>query len=125
MGWFGIGKRDDVIDLTETMLKRKAQAEEIRQEAVESSDSEDNPVSAGLGFLGNIASAATESSEDSSSDSEEGYVDMSAGVSDKRKRLSKRLMDITEKMEDLGNQIYHLQQRLEVIERKVGVGGNY
>jgi hypothetical protein len=34
-------------------------------------------------------------------------------------------MDITEKMEDLGNQIYHLQQRLEVIERKVGVGGNY
>ena len=129
MGWFGIGKRDDVIDLTETMLRRKAQADEIRQEAVESSDSdsEESPVSAGLGFLGSIANAATESSDsdESTSDSEGSYVDMSAGVSDKRKRLTKRLMDITEKMEDLGNQIYHLQQRLEVIERKVGVGGNY
>jgi hypothetical protein len=125
MGWFGIGKRDDVIDLTETMRKRHAQAEEIRQDAIGGSESDDNPVSAGLGFLGSIASAATESSEDSTSDSEGDYVDMSAGVSDKRKRLSKRLMDITEKMEDLGNQIYHLQQRIELIERKIGVGERY
>jgi hypothetical protein len=122
MGWLGFGKKDDVVDLTETMLRRQARTEEIPLDTSESSYSEENPVSEGLGFLGNIANAATESS---SSSSEGSYVEMGGDVSDKRKRLSKRLMDITEKMEDLSNQIYHLQQRLEVIERKVGVGGDY
>jgi hypothetical protein len=37
---------------------------------------------------------------------------------EKRKKLAKRLMDITDKLEDLSNQIYHLQQRIELIEQK-------
>jgi len=38
-------------------------------------------------------------------------------------QVSGRLLDMTEKIEDLSNQIYHLQQRIEVLERKSGVGG--
>ena len=37
---------------------------------------------------------------------------------EKRKKLAKRLIDITEKLEDLSNQIYHLGQRVEVLEKK-------
>ena len=33
-------------------------------------------------------------------------------------------MDITNKLEDLSNQIYHLQQRVEVLEKKTNTG-NY
>jgi peptidoglycan hydrolase CwlO-like protein len=42
-------------------------------------------------------------------------------IGEKKKKLAKRLMDMTSKVEDLSNQIYHLQQRIEVLERKMGV----
>ena len=37
---------------------------------------------------------------------------------EKRQRLGRRLLDMTNKIEDLSNQIYHLQQRIEVLEKK-------
>ena len=40
---------------------------------------------------------------------------------EKRRRLVKRLKDMTERMENLSNDIYHLQQRLELIERKLDI----
>ena len=115
MGWFGFGRRSDVVDLTEGLRRRQLKIKEMQEEGGEVK----SPVEGGLGFLGNIASSISDSEN---SDSEE-YVDVGAGVSEKRKRLAKRLQDMTEKMEDLSNQVYHLQQRLELIERKVGVGG--
>jgi len=66
---------------------------------------------------------------DSGSGSEEGshsennFVGTSQDNSaEKRKKLAKRLIDMTNKMEDLSNQVYSLQQRIEVLERKSGVG---
>jgi len=40
----------------------------------------------------------------------------------RRKKLAKRLSDMTLKMEDLENQIYHLKQKVEVLERKQKIG---
>ncbi len=59
-----------------------------------------------------------------SSASSSGYTsDSSEGAStltpeEKRQRLGRRLLDMTNKIEDLSNQIYHLQQRIEVLEKK-------
>ena len=50
-------------------------------------------------------------------------MDSSEHPTEKRKKLAKRLLDMTEKIEDLSNQIYHLQQRIEVLERKSNIGG--
>ena len=41
---------------------------------------------------------------------------------EKKKRFVKRIVFLTEKIDDLSNQIYHLQQRVEVLEKKSGVG---
>ena len=49
------------------------------------------------------------------------YIDISDSVEDRRRKLTKRIMDMTTKMEDISNQLYHLQQRLEVIERKMNI----
>ena len=38
-----------------------------------------------------------------------------------RKKLVKRLLDITNKLDEISTQIYHLQQRVELLERKKGV----
>ena len=110
-------KRKDkgVLDLTERYRKDREKAAEMRADAKASEESTTDSSNA-FGFLGNMAAASG-----SSSTSDE-TVDLSSSVEARRKQLSKRLLDMTEKIEDISNQIYHLQQRIEVLERKSGVG---
>ena len=70
----------------------------------------------GLGFFGAIANTVSDQDQVESTPIVPGDAD------EKRRKLSKKLMDITNKMEELSNQIYHLQQRIEVLEKKGGVG---
>lgn len=117
MGFLGFGKKDRILDLSERYKKQQeriAQTQEDNQEA----NSQESPPQEGFNFLRNLASSSASSSEAQSGD----YVDVSG--EDKKKKLVKRLIDMTNKVEDLSNQIYHLQQRIEVLERKSGVG-NY
>ena len=110
-------RKDRVIDLSEHYRKQQAKAEEMKQDMQESSESTESSGGV-LGFLGGLAgSSITNSSEPETS----GYVDVVGSVEEKRKKLAKRLRDMTDKLEELSNQIYHLQQRLEVVERKMGV----
>jgi len=68
------------------------------------------PVTVGdIGFLGDMANSNT------GSDSED-YGD----AGEKKKKLAKRILDMTDKIEDLSNQIYHLQQRVDLLEKKTG-----
>ncbi|HPD81741.1 MAG TPA: hypothetical protein PK357_01435 [Candidatus Pacearchaeota archaeon] len=48
----------------------------------------------------------------------------SLDAEEKRRRLARRLKNMTDKMEDLSNTIYLLQQRVEVLEKKINVN-NY
>lgn len=40
---------------------------------------------------------------------------------EKKRKLAKRISDMMDKIDELSTQIYHLQQRLEVVERKTQV----
>jgi hypothetical protein len=51
------------------------------------------------------------------------YSEGEESPEDRRRKLAKRLGDITEKLEDLSTQIYHLQQRVELLERKTKSSG--
>ena len=104
-------RNKEFLDLTEKYKRNQEKATEVQEET----SSTDN--SNAFGFLGNIAAAST-----SSSDATKSYTPI-GNVEEKRRQLSKRLLDMTEKIEDISNQIYHLQQRIEVLERKSGVGG--
>jgi len=107
MGFFGFGKKKKVLDLTENYKRQMEKAEQAR--ALQKNSS----ASSGAGpFSFFDSSAATDSSEST--------LDLSS-TDEKRKRLAKRIMEMTEKVEDISNQIYHLQQRLEVLERKLDV----
>ena len=113
----GIFRRKDkgVLDLTEKYRRDQERATEMRSKLV-SSPSSTTDSSSAFGFLGSMASASSSTAPDET-------VDPSSSVELRKKQLSKRLLDMTEKIEDFSNQIYHLQQRIEVLERKVGVGG--
>lgn len=91
MGLFGFGKRDNIIDLAEKYRKQK----EI-EEATKSEDFSDD----------------TKADE---------ITNNALTPEERRKKLAKRLIDITNKLDNLDNQIYHLQQRIELIEKKLNM----
>ena len=119
MGLFGFKKkREKIVDLRDVPLRGtnaglSTQARKLsegvygKSYAVESDEDSSN-------FLNSIAGA----SSSSSNYSESGTV---GEINERREKLAKRLMDMTEKIEELGNQIYHLQQRMELIEKKLRI----
>ena len=97
----------------EMMNKRKSsQLQETQPTSITPESETSNP----FAFFGNNPTSSSYSNEsESSDDSEEGL-----SVEERKRRLGKRLLDMTNKIEDLSNQIYHLQQRIEYLERKTG-----
>jgi prefoldin subunit 5 len=113
MALFGLKKKDRVLDLTEKYKKQLDEATQ-RESNLETSPQQTQSEPQGFNFLGGMASAA-KTSETNEESNPEGYGD------ERKKKLAKRLIDMTGKIEDLSNQIYHLQQRIEVLERKSGI----
>ena len=68
-------------------------------------------------------SEQNEGSEPNTDSSEELVLDFEKNQSpeEKRKRFTKRISDMTETIENLSNQIYHLQQRVELLEKKLNI----
>jgi len=115
MGIFDFSKKKKLLDLTKRyeQQKRESSASSLNSPGSQTSDESVN-------FLSNLASGSVNSGSE-----EYKYIDVSGSDAEERKRkLGKRLMDMTKKIEDLGNQVYHLQQRIELLEKKFKVG-NY
>lgn len=96
-------KKKNFIDLTENVSKKELNPQkETTQEASQDTGA--------FGFFSAMASSSQQNSE------------VDTFLSDKKQKLAKRLMDITDRIENLSNQIYHLQQRVEVLEKKTRTG---
>jgi TolA-binding protein len=109
MGLFGFGKKGkDVVDLGERFRKQKEKEEQMASSKSASESSSPGPI------------AFFDSSSDSSGGDPE-VIDLSNSFDERRKRLAKRILEMTNKLEDLSNQIYHLQQRIEILEKKSNV----
>ncbi len=105
-------RKDRVLDLTEKYRKQLDAATQ-RASSGEASSSQTGD-SSEFNFLGSMASGAQPAGE-----AEE---PISVNVEERKRKLTKRLVDMTNQIEGLSNQIYHLQQRVEVLERKSGIG---
>ena len=113
MGFFGFGKKDEIVDLGERYRKkqeREARIREDSQETQKTNSNEDNAFAPFALFGNNPVNSMILETESASDPSE------------KKRRFAKRLVDMTTKIEDLSNQIYHLQQRIEVLEKKLKAG---
>lgn len=102
MGFLGFGKKDRIVDLGERYRKKEEASKP------ESSDS--------FKILENSQSDITAEPSGSNGDSE-----FSGSPEENRKKLAKRLLDIGKKLDEISTQIYHIQQRVELLERKTGV----
>jgi hypothetical protein len=112
MGLFDFGKKSRVLDLSERYRKQQKESERIAN-SIDASEKTEEKTSAPFFpfFDSSPKSVPEEKTETADFESAE----------ERKKKLAKRLMDITEKLEDLSNQIYHLTQRLEVMEKKLKV----
>jgi len=107
MKFFKFGKKDRVLDLTERYKKQQAKAIQIKDTVKEvSQQPQDSSSQNSLGFLRDFAQVGSFNSQEDSGD-------------ERKRKLAKRFVEMTSKMEDLSNQIYHLQQRVEVLEKKI------
>jgi hypothetical protein len=114
----GIFKRkDNVIDLSARYKKQQSRPSTPAASARNSSSTSEGATDSGFSFLSNLAAvgAQNNSRQDYAATEEE-------DSEDKRKKLAKRILDLTDRVEELSIQLYHLQQRIELIERKMNVG---
>ncbi len=98
MGFFDFLKKDDdIVDYSmkyniQKTIAEKQQSDDSSQQTQGSSQS-----------ISNELSNPSESAEE------------------RRKKLVKRIADMAERMENLSIQLYHLQQRIELIEKKMNI----
>jgi hypothetical protein len=118
MGIFG-GKKSKVVDFSENYHAARKFAQRSQQSS-QNTSSDSYP---DMGFLGSVASssASNATTDNFAWDNEPSQPSTSETVGDyseKKQKLAKRLLDMTNKIEDLSNQIYHLMQRVELLEKK-------
>ncbi|MGY4884399.1 MAG: hypothetical protein ACP5NZ_02355 [Nanobdellota archaeon] len=136
MGFFS--KRNRVVDYAEDYHydERKAKKglnEESLSTPVSTSSNQSQESSAG-GFFGNFFGSSNFSSNSGSATAgdigniHQGNFDPETGrpldSDEKRRRLAIRLKNMTDRIEDLSNQIYNLQQRIELLERRFRVNNS-
>jgi len=125
MGLFS--RRDKIVDLTEEYRdSRKIKPKEV----VETSSANASAISAQnqetsqgnfFNFFGNSSPSSSSSSASSSSgvaSSDNSNISETLDADEKRRRLAKRLKDMTDRIEEQSSQIYLLQQRIELLEKK-------
>ncbi len=129
MGWFK--KKDKVLDLTGYYKKRKEEIfpdSQTNAKVIDlTSNSNSQNASANSaeskssgGFFGNFFGfgGADESEENAPQTASESS---SPDLEERRQKLVKRLTYMTDKLEELSNQIYRLQQRVELLEKKANL----
>ena len=114
MGFLGFGKKDRIIDLGERYRKQQERLTQKKEDTntlsnLNKEESSQSSSQGAFNFLGNLASSNAAQPDN-----------LNTGE-DKKKKFAKRLIDMTTKIEDLSNQIYHLQQRVELLEKKTGI----
>jgi len=129
MALFG-KKKDKTIDLTNRMMRQHERVSNLRENMKSARPGqspqsqqvpETSPSENGFSLFDNVASNSY--NQPQSYGTSDYVASRTEDAEDRRKKLAKRLMDITDKLEEISNQIYHLQQRVEVLEKKFGQGG--
>lgn len=104
MGFFNFGKKDKILDLTKKYPEKE---KPVQVNSDTKPQSQELPSQGALGFLGNFSQVNQTSNETEASE-------------ERKRKLAKRFSEMTSRMEELSNQIYHLQQRVELLEKKMG-----
>ncbi len=139
MGIFDKFKKDKVIDYTDRYEYsiRKKSAPRIQSPSgpslpspiqlppPESNSASQSSPASNLGFLSDF-SQATQNSQTLNTPAMQTYDNTSSlNPEEKKEKLKQRLLNMTTQLEDISNQLYRLQQRMELIEQKLKTRSDY
>lgn len=99
MGLFEFGKKGKVVDLSKKYHEEKA----FNESKIKPS------LNFGNAFLKNSAE---------NSNPNEFTINGNESADERRKKLAKRIMDMSSKIDELSNQVFLLQQRIDVLEMR-------
>ncbi|MEK6878773.1 MAG: hypothetical protein AABY22_04160 [Nanoarchaeota archaeon] len=124
MGIFDKFKKEKVIDYTDQYKYsiRKKPLQLTSKIAAQNQTQDSSP----LNFLTDFAQA----SQTQTNSSNQGIEIFNSQLSqlnpdDRKEKLKQRLLNMTTQLEDLSNQLYRLQQRVEFLEQKLKTRGDY
>jgi hypothetical protein len=110
----GLFSKKKIIDYTEGYSPRRVHT------TSPSVSSENTPSSSGSFFeMSENSEGETVGEYSQRVQSNENFESLDA--EEKRRRLARRLKNMTDKIEDLSNAVYLLQQRIEVLEKKTNI----
>ncbi|MDO8622804.1 MAG: hypothetical protein Q7R52_01020 [archaeon] len=118
MGLFRFGE-EKVVDLNEG-YRRQQKVQKRKKQESSSPTVED-------AFLGSIAESSKKSykfNPETGERYEDKPEESGDNEGDKRKKLAKRLMDMTDRIEEISNKLYQITQRLDVVEKKLRISNN-
>jgi hypothetical protein len=135
MAIFGKRKKDRVVDLSGRLERHRERMRESASSNVKPDSSGTLDLSSSSNSYGTSSSSESSSSEGSESSSSGGGFfgsffsggssssSNSTGIAlseseEKRKRLAKRIASMTEKIEELENEVFRLKQRMDVLEKR-------
>ncbi len=113
--------RKKVIDLTGGQVPITEESKPI--EELEINEDRTETKKSPFNFLSNLASSSSSTSSSEPTTTEETTTTIITSVEEKKKKLSEILKKIDERIERNSSDIYKLQQRIEVLERKLDVRG--
>lgn len=112
--------KNKVIDLSENYKFIQKKPSHSLSSTSSNNKEFNNEEYATLGFLGNIANNSSGMASNIQDNSISSFSSLQSESSqEKRSKLAKRLLDMTNKIEEISNQLYHLTQRIELIEKKL------
>ena len=118
MGFFGFGKKDRIVDLSEKY--RRQQEEKIINESKTKPAVETKPAQPSSMFGMFDSSNFQTQNQTASKPAETSNPEESA--EERRKKFVKKITDMTERLDTLSTSLYHLTQRVELLEKKMKVG---
>jgi len=140
MALFGKKKKDDFVDLGERLRKQQERVDSLRTDmssepaapVVETATLPQNTSvepassasSSGSNFFGNFFGGGNQTSPSPKPIESDSFTHMTQSTEtpfEKKRKLAKRLSDITKSLESLSNAVYKMEQRLDLIERKLNL----
>lgn len=118
MAWFGFGKERGIVDLSEKYRLQKEKSERLKKQAEEEKAKAEQSTGGFFPFFATPDAIPSSNSSSSSEPISTNIENSGIDAAERRKRLAKRIKDMTERMEELSNLVYHLQQRVDLLEKR-------
>ena len=118
MGFFGFGKKDRIVDLSEK-YRRQQEKKAINNSKTQPEIIETKPPATSGGMFGVFDSQNNPNQSVPSSNE----ISPEESPEEKRKKFLKKFTEMTERLDTLSTSLYHLSQRVELLEKKMNLHG--